>query len=114
MKSNCSNIIYYNKKGVFSSATSISVDNENGSIKANESGSHEVVAICIGEGGKRHTKTFEVFVNYPKIKEVKLKLENNSIYVGNYIPLVYEITDELDITRTIDYWSTDIASKYFF
>jgi len=113
LKSNCSNIIYYNKKGVFSSATSISVDNENGSIKANESGSHEVVAVCIGEGGKRHTKTFEVFVNYPKIKEVKLKLENNSIYVGNYIPLVYEITDELDITRTIDYWSTDIASKYF-
>ncbi len=113
LKSNCSNIIYYNKKGVFSSATSISVDNENGSIKANESGFHEVVAICIGEGGKRHTKTFEVFVNYPKIKEVKLKLANNSIYVGNYIPLVYEITDELDITRTIDYWSTDIASKYF-
>ena len=113
LRSNCSNIIYYNKKGVFSSATSISVDNENGSIKANESGSHEVVAVCIGEGGKRHTKTFEVFVNYPKIKEVKLKLENNSVYVGNYIPLIYEITDELDITRTIDYWSTDIASKYF-
>ena len=111
--SNCQNIIYYNKKGVFSDAKSISVDTNSGSIKANEPGSHEVVAICIGEGGKRHSKTFEVFVNYPKIKEVKLKLENNSIYVGNYIPLVYEITDELDVKRTIDYWNTDIASKYF-
>ncbi|SUZ53075.1 uncharacterized protein METZ01_LOCUS5929 [marine metagenome] len=113
LKSNCSNIIYYNKRGVFSSATSISVDTENGSIKANDPGTHEVVAICIGEGGKRHSRTFEVFVNYPKIKKVTLKLDDNSTYIGNYIPLIYEITDELDVTRTIDYWSTDIASKYF-
>ena len=79
MKSNCSNIIYYNKKGVFTSANSISVDVENGSIKANEPGTHEVVAICIGEGGKRHSRTFEVFVNYPKIKKVTLKLDDNSL-----------------------------------
>lgn len=113
LKSNCSNIIYYNKKGVFTSANSISVDVENGSIKANEPGTHEVVAICIGEGGKRHSRTFEVFVNYPKIKKVTLKLDDNSVYVGNYIPLIYEITDELDVIRTIDYWSSDIGSKYF-
>ena len=113
LKSNCSNIIYYNKKGVFSSANSISVDVENGSIKANEPGTHEVVAICIGEGGKRHSRTFEVFVNYPKIKKVTLKLDDNSVYVGNYIPLIYEITDELDVIRTIDYWSSDIGIKYF-
>ena len=98
---------------MFSGAKSITVDTNNGSIKANEPGSHEVVAICIGEGGKRHSRTFEVFVNYPKIKEVKLKLENNSIYVGNYIPLVYEVTDELNVKRTIDYWNSDLASKYF-
>ena len=113
LKSNCSNIIYYNKKGVFTSANSISVDVENGSIKANEPGTHEVVAICIGEGGKRHSRTFEVFVNYPKIKKVTLKLDDNSVYVGNYIPLIYEITDELDVIRTIDYWSSDIGIKYF-
>ena len=113
VKSDCQNIIYYNKKGVFSSANSISVDSQNGSIKANEPGSHEVVAICIGEAGKRHSKTFEVFVNYPKIKKVELKLDNNLVYEGNYIPLIYEITDELDVKRVIDYWSTDIASKYF-
>ena len=81
LKSNCSNIIYYNKKGVFTSANSISVDVENGSIKANEPGTHEVVAICIGEGGKRHSRTFEVFVNYPKIKKVTLKLDDNSAYL---------------------------------
>ena len=112
-KSNCNFIIYYNKRGVFSTANSITIDREAGSLKANEPGTHEVVAICIGEGGKRHSKTFEVFVNYPNVSKVTLKLNNNPIYVGNYIPLVYEITDENNVTRTIDYWSADVAAKYF-
>ena len=64
-------------------------------------------------GGKRLSKTFYVSVNYPKIKEVKLSLNDENIYVGNYIPLVYEITDELDTKRVIDFWTTDVAAKYF-
>ena len=53
---------------------------------ANEPGTHEVVAICIDSQGKRLSKTFYVDVNYPKVKEVKLSLNNQNIYVGNYIP----------------------------
>ena len=112
-KSDCNFIIYYNKRGVFSTANAIKIDRAAGSLEANEPGTHEVVAICIGEGGKRHSKTFEVFVNYPDVAKVNLKLDNSPIYVGNYIPVVYEITDENNVTRTIDYWSADVAAKYF-
>ena len=105
--------IYYNKKGVFSSAKSIIFDRSKGTLKANDPGTHEIVAVCINSGGKRLTKTFYVNVNYPKVKEVKLSLSDDNIYVGNYIPLVYEITDELNTKRIIDYWSYDVASKYF-
>ena len=47
----CDNMIYYNKQGVFSTAKSIQVDNESGKIIANQPGLHEVVAVCITEGG---------------------------------------------------------------
>ena len=109
----CERLIYYNKKGVFSSAKSIIFDRSKGTLKANDPGTHEIVAVCINSGGKRLTKTFYVNVNYPKVKEVKLSLSDDNIYVGNYIPLVYEITDELNTKRIIDYWSYDVASKYF-
>ena len=52
-------------------------------------------------------------MNYPKIKEVKLSVAQNKLYVGNYVPLVYEITDELNKKRIIDYWNYDKAYKYF-
>ena len=109
----CERLVYYNKKGVFSSAKSIIFDRSKGTLKANDPGTHEIVAVCLNSGGKRLTKTFYVNVNYPKVKEVKLSLSDNNIYVGNYIPLVYEITDELNAKRKIDYWSYDVASKYF-
>ena len=109
----CVRVFYYNKKGVFSSAKAISFDRSEGTLEANEPGTHEVVAICIDSEGKRSSKTFYVDVNYPKIKEVKLSLNDENIYVGNYIPLVYEITDELDTKRVIDFWTTDVAAKYF-
>ena len=109
----CERLVYYNKKGVFSSAKSIIFDRSKGTLKANDPGTHEIVAVCLNSGGKRLTKTFYVNVNYPKVKEVKLSLSDNNIYVGNYIPLVYEITDELNTKRKIDYWSYDVASKYF-
>ena len=111
--SECTRIIYYNKRGVFSAANAISFDRREGSLKANEPGNHEVVAVCINAGGKRLTKTFYVNVNYPKVREVKLSLNSEKIFVGNYIPLQYEITDELNKTRIIDYWNSDVASKYF-
>ena len=109
----CIRIIYYNKKGVFSSAKSITFDRTNGTLKANDPGNHDVVAVCIDSNGKRLTRTFNISVNYPKIKKVKLSVAENKLYVGNYIPLVYEITDELDKKRIIDYWNYDKAYKYF-
>ena len=109
----CLRIIYYNKKGVFSSAKSITFDRTNGTLKANDPGNHDVVAVCIDSNGKRLTRTFNISVNYPKIKEVKLSVAQNELYVGNYVPLVYEITDELNKKRIIDYWNYDKAYKYF-
>ena len=109
----CLRIIYYNKKGVFSSAKSITFDRTNGTLKANDPGNHDVVAVCIDSNGKRLTRTFNISVNYPKIKKVKLSVAEDKLYVGNYIPLVYEITDELDKKRIIDYWNYDKAYKYF-
>ena len=109
----CSRIIYYNKKGVFSSAKSITFDRSEGTLKANEPGTHEIVAVCIDSEGKRLSKTFNVDVNYPKIKKIKLSTNEEKIYEGNYIKLIYEITDELDNKRVIDYWNYENASKYF-
>ena len=98
-KSKCNRMIYYNKKGVFSSAKSIYVNNQTGTIKANEPGVHEIVAICIGEGGKRLTRTFEVNVMYPKVKEIKISIETDKIYSGTYIPITYEVIDEMGYVR---------------
>ena len=109
----CMNIIYYNKKGVFSSAKSITFDRSEGTLKANEPGTHEIVAVCIDSQGRRLSKTFNVNVNYPKIKEIKLSINDENIYIGNYVKLIYEITDELDNKRMVDYWNYENASKYF-
>ena len=98
-KSNCDRMIYYNKKGVFSSAKSIYVDNQTGTIKANEPGIHEIVAICIGEGGKRLTRTFEVDVMYPKVKEIKISIDSDKIYSGTYVPITYKVIDEMGYVR---------------
>ena len=64
----CVKVIYFNKKGVFSTAKSIIFDREKGTLKANDPGTHEVVAVCIDNNGNRLTKTFNINVNYPKIK----------------------------------------------
>ena len=109
----CMNIIYYNKKGVFSSAKSITFDRSEGTLKANEPGTHEIVAVCIDSQGRRLSKTFNVNVNYPKIKEIKLSINDENIYIGNYVKLIYEIIDELDNKRAVDYWNYENASKYF-
>ena len=109
----CTRIIYYNKKGVFSSAKSITFDREKGTLIANDPGSHDVVAVCINSNGKRLTKTFNINVNYPKIKKVKLLNNQKNIYVGNYIKLIYEITDEFENKRVVDYWNYDKALRYF-
>ena len=108
----CTRIIYYNKKGVFSSAKSITFDRSEGTLKANEPGTHEIVAVCIDSKGKRLSKTFYVNVNYPKIKEIKVSTNEENIYEGNYVKLIYEITDEFENKRVIDYWNYGNASKY--
>jgi len=112
-KIKCEKVIYYNKKGVFSTAKSIIFDRNKGTLKANEPGTHEVVAVCIDTKGNRLTKTFNVNVNYPKIKKIKLLTNQKSIYVGNYVRLTFEITDEFDNKRIIDYWNYDKAQRYF-
>ena len=86
-KGDCSRIIYYQKKGVLSSGKSITFDRAAGTLKANEPGTHEVIAVCIDSNGKRLTRAFNVFVNYPKVKEVKLSVDEDNIYEGNYVPL---------------------------
>ena len=58
--SDCDRMIYYNKRGVFSTAQSITVDNSSGKITANKPGIHEVVAICYGQDKKRISRTFQV------------------------------------------------------
>ena len=75
-KSFCQAVIYYNKKGVFSSAKAITVNRSEGTIKANEPGTHEIVALCIGQDGQRLSRTFPVAVDYPKAKEIKASLIN--------------------------------------
>ena len=92
----CAKVIYFNKKGVFSTAKSIIFDRDKGTLKANDPGTHEVVAVCIDINGSRLTKTFNVNVNYPKIKNVKLLTDQKSVYVGNYVRLNFVVTDELD------------------
>ena len=112
-KAQCVKVIYYNKKGVFSTAKSIIFDRDKGTLKANDPGTHEVVAVCIDNNGNRLTKTFSVNINYPKIKYIRLLTNQKSIYVGNYVKLTFEITDEFDTKRIIDYWNYDKAKRYF-
>ena len=107
----CVKVIYYNKKGVFSTAKSVVFDRDKGTLKANEPGRHDVVAVCIDTDGNRLTKTFNVNVNYPKIKYLKLYTNQKSIYVGNYVRLTFEISDEFDNKRIIDYWNYDRAQN---
>ena len=109
----CVKVIYFNKKGVFSTAKSIIFDREKGTLQANDPGTHEVVAVCIDSNGNRLTKTYDVNVNYPKIKNVKLLTDQKSIYMGNYVKLTFEVTDEFDNKRIIDYWNYDKAQRYF-
>ena len=109
----CAKVIYFNKKGVFSTAKSIIFDRDKGTLKANDPGTHEVVAVCIDIKGSRLTKTFNVNVNYPKIKNVRLLTDQKSVYVGNYVRLNFVVTDELDNKRIINYWNYDMVQKYF-
>ena len=94
-------------------AKSIIFDRNKGTLKANDPGTHEVVAVCIDNNGNRLTKTFSVNINYPKIKYIRLLTNQKSIYVGNYVKLTFEITDEFDTKRIIDYWNYDKAKRYF-
>ena len=97
--SDCDRMIYYNKRGVFSTAQSITVDNSSGKITANKPGVHEVVAICYGQDKKRISKTFQVSVEYPKVKEIKISLNVDKVYTGTYLPISYEVIDEMGFVR---------------
>ena len=98
-RSDCDRIIYYNKRGVFSTANSIKVDNQTGEIKANKPGLHEVVAVCYGKDRKRVSKTYQVNVKYPKVKEIKISLNTDKVYTGTYLPISYEVIDEMGFVR---------------
>ena len=89
--SQCQNLIYYNKKGVFNVGNSIYVDPNTGNIVANEPGLHEVVVLCVGiNDGNRLSKTFNVRVNYSKASSLIIDLVDYE-YVGNYISYSYKI-----------------------
>ena len=98
-RSDCDRIIYYNKRGVFSTANSIKVDNQTGEIIANKPGLHEVVAVCYGKDRKRVSKTYQVNVKYPKVKEIKISLNTDKVYTGTYLPISYEVIDEMGFVR---------------
>ncbi len=98
-RSDCVRMIYYNKRGVFSTANSISVDNQSGSLTANKPGVHEVVAVCFDADRKRTSKTFQVNVKYPKVKEIKISLDVEKVYSGTYVPVSYQVIDEMGFVR---------------
>ena len=112
-KFDCERVIYYYKKGAFSMTGKVMEFNRaKGTIKAVEPGYHEVVAICYGSG-KSIRRTFNVTINYPKVKSIEILTGNETIYTDNYIPLSYKITDQMDVVRDIDYWKSDNAERYF-
>ena len=112
-KYDCERVIYYYKKGAFSTTGKVMEFNRaKGTIKAVEPGYHEVVAICYGSG-KSIRRTFNVTINYPKVKSIEILTGNETIYTDTYIPLSYKITDQMNVVRDIDYWKSDNAERYF-
>ena len=111
-KVDCERVIYYQKRGAFSKGNSIEFDRTEGTLKGIEPGYHEIIAICYS-GGSSSRRTFNVKVNYPKVKSINILTGNNTIYTNTYIPISYEITDEMGVIRNIDYWKSDNAQKYF-
>ena len=95
----CAGVIYYNKRGVFSRADAITVDREEGKIIANKPGIHEVVALCVSQDGQRLSRTFDVVVDYPKTEEIKITLGGDKIYADTYVPLNFEVIDEMGYKR---------------
>ncbi|MDC3219294.1 hypothetical protein OAT98_01760, partial [Flavobacteriaceae bacterium] len=108
-KTMCQAVIYYNKKGVFSTAKAVTVNRDEGTIRANEPGTHEIVALCIGQQGQRLSRTFPVQVDFPKAKEIKITLSTSKVYEDSYIPLDFEVVDEMNFTRKNEFFqlSTD-------
>ena len=108
-KTMCQAVIYYNKKGVFSTAKAVTVNRGEGTIRANEPGTHEIVALCIGQQGQRLSRTFPVQVDFPKAKEIKITLSSSKVYEDSYIPLDFEVVDEMNFTRKNEFFqlSTD-------
>ena len=108
-KTLCQAVIYYNKKGVFSTAKAVTVNRDEGTIRANEPGTHEIVALCIGQQGQRLSRTFPVQVDFPKAKEIKITLSTSKVYEESYIPLDFEVVDEMNFTRKNEFFqlSTD-------
>ena len=112
-KYDCERVIYYYKKGAFSmTGKAMEFNRAKGTIKAVEPGYHEVVAICYNSGSSSR-RTFNVSINYPKVKSIEILTDNQTIYTDNYIPLSYKITDQMDVVRDIDYWKSDNAERYF-
>ena len=109
-KTICRAVIYYNKKGVFSTAKAVTVDRREGTITANEPGTHEIVALCIGQQGQRLSRTFPVQVDFPKAKEIKITLSSTKVYEGSYVPLDFEVVDEMNFTRKNEFFQLSTSS----
>ena len=112
-KYDCERVIYYYKKGAFSmTGKAMEFDRAKGTIKAVEPGYHEVVAICYNSGSSSR-RTFNISINYPKVKSIEILTNEQDIYTDSYIPLSYKITDQMNVIRDINYWKSDNAERYF-
>ena len=112
-KYDCERVIYYYKKGAFSmTGKAMEFDRAKGTIKAVEPGYHEVVAICYNSGSSSR-RTFNISINYPKVKSIEILTNEQGIYTDSYIPLSYKITDQMNVIRDINYWKSDNAERYF-
>ena len=111
-KSDCERVIYYQKRGAFSKGNALEFDRNEGTLKGIEPGYHEIVAICY-KGGTSSRRTFNIKVNYPKVKSINILTGNQTIYANTLVPISYEITDEMNVIRSIDYWKSDDVQRYF-
>ncbi|NGP75782.1 hypothetical protein G3570_04005 [Balneolaceae bacterium YR4-1] len=70
-----------------------------GLVKALKPGTFSVVARTVGPRSERISKTIEIKVAYPPIKEITLVDKPQRIYANTNVPLSYRVTDARDLER---------------
>lgn len=70
-----------------------------GVVKALKPGTFSVVARTVGPRSERISKTIEIKVAYPPIKEITFIDKPRRIYANTTIPLGYQVTDARELVR---------------